>query len=117
MFFLRKRLARLVSLVDVSFEVIVTCCFILRLYVPLVCTVSLPILIAGKFIYRANGFYFVAGRIEFPIFWQSFRYPGAVGSRALSHNAACVADESFENFQFGVVISIPVIGGTDRSKM
>jgi hypothetical protein len=72
-FFLRKRLARLVSLVDVSFEVIVTLCLILRLYVPLVCTVSLPILIAGMFIYRANGFYFVARGIEFPIFWQSLR--------------------------------------------
>jgi hypothetical protein len=42
---------------------------ILGLYVPLMCIVSLPILVAGVIIYRTNGFYFPSGGIEFPIFW------------------------------------------------
>ena len=69
MFFLHNSLPAWLAWFDVSFEVVVTLCLILGLYVPLVCILSLPILIAGVIVYRANGFYFVAGGIEFPIFW------------------------------------------------
>ena len=69
MFFLHNGLPAWLAWFDVSFEVVVTFCLILGLYVPFVCILSLPILIAGMIVYRANGFYFVTGGIEFPIFW------------------------------------------------
>jgi putative oxidoreductase len=69
MFFLHNGLPAWLAWFDISFEVVVTLCLILGLYVPLVCILSLPILIAGTIVYRANGFYFVTGGIEFPVFW------------------------------------------------
>lgn len=69
MFFVHHGLPAWLAWFDIGFEVVVTLCLILGLYVPLVCIVSLPILAAGAIIYRAHGFYFVTGGIEFPIFW------------------------------------------------
>jgi hypothetical protein len=62
----------------------------LGIYVPLMCLISLPILFASMWIYRANGFYFSSAGIELPIFWacaqiaQAFLGPGplAVSPRA-----------------------------------
>ena len=54
---------------DISFEVVVTACLILGLYVPFVCIVSLPILVASMIIFSGNGFYFPTGGIELPILW------------------------------------------------
>jgi putative oxidoreductase len=69
MFFLHNGLPAWLAWFDVSFEVVVMLFLIFGLYVPLVCIVSLPILVAGMIVYQANGFYFVTGGIEFPIFW------------------------------------------------
>jgi hypothetical protein len=63
----------------------------LGLYVPLICIVSLPILIAGVIIYRTNGFYFPAGGIELPIFWAIVQVIQAMlGPRAIPNHAACL---------------------------
>jgi hypothetical protein len=39
------------------------------LFVPAVCLLSLPILLASMWIYRRNGFFFADGGIELPAFW------------------------------------------------
>jgi len=54
---------------DISFEVLVTACLILGVYVPLICLISLPILFASMIIFARNGFYFPLGGIELPILW------------------------------------------------
>lgn len=68
-FFLHYGLPTWLAWFDVSFEIVVIFCLILGLYVPLICIISLPILVAGMVVYRTNGFYFSTGGIEFPIFW------------------------------------------------
>ena len=69
MFFLHNGLPAWLAWCDVGAEVVITFCLIVGLYVPLMCIVSLPILIAGVVIYRGNGFYFPAGGVELPILW------------------------------------------------
>jgi putative oxidoreductase len=68
----------------ISFELVLAFCLVLGLYVPLVCLLSLPILFASMWIYRANGFYFSNAGIELPILWacaqiaQALLGPGAL---------------------------------------
>jgi hypothetical protein len=57
------------ELTSVSAEETIVLSLILGLYVQLMCTVSLPILVAGVIIYRTNGFYFPPEGTVFPIFW------------------------------------------------
>jgi len=68
-FFMQNGLSAWLAWFDISFEVAVTFCLVLGLYVSLVCVISLPILVASMIIFRANGFYFPTGGIEFPILW------------------------------------------------
>src|ERR1700722_18720665 len=57
-FFIQQGLPAWLAWFDISFEVVVAACLILGVYVPLVCLVSLHILVASMFIYASNGFYF-----------------------------------------------------------
>jgi uncharacterized membrane protein YphA (DoxX/SURF4 family) len=68
-FFIQHGLPAWLAWFDASFEVIVAACLILRIYVPLVCLASLPILFASMIIYGGNGFYFPSGGIELSILW------------------------------------------------
>lgn len=68
-FFAENHLPAWLAWFDISFEVVVTACLILGLYVPLVCIISLPILVASMIIFSGNGFYFPTGGIELPILW------------------------------------------------
>lgn len=68
-FFLRQGLPVWLAWFDVGFEVVVAVCLIFGENVPLVCVMSLPVLVASMWIYRKNGFYFSSGGIELPIFW------------------------------------------------
>jgi putative oxidoreductase len=68
-FFMAHDLPAWLAWFDVSFEVVVAACFVLGIYVSLLSVVSLPILFASMYIYRANGFYFPGGGIELPILW------------------------------------------------
>jgi putative oxidoreductase len=68
-FFIHQGLPAWLAWLDISFEVVVASCLILGIYVPLICLVSLPILVASMFIYAGNGFYFPTAGIELPIFW------------------------------------------------
>ena len=68
-FFAQNHLPAWLAWFDISFEVVVTACLILGLYAPLVCIVSLPILVASMIIFSGNGFYFPTGGIELPILW------------------------------------------------
>jgi putative oxidoreductase len=83
-FFLQHGLPAALAWFVVSFEIVVASCLLLGIYVPLLCLVSLPILIVSMWIYRANGFYFSSGGIELPIFWacaqvaQAILGPGAL---------------------------------------
>jgi uncharacterized membrane protein YphA (DoxX/SURF4 family) len=54
---------------DIRFEVVIAAGLILGVYVPLLCLISLPILLASMWIYRKNGFYFSGGGIELPVLW------------------------------------------------
>jgi uncharacterized membrane protein YphA (DoxX/SURF4 family) len=82
-FFLRQGLPAWLAWFDIGFEAVVAVCLILGIYVPLLCVISLPILLASMWIYRKNGFYFSGGGIELPIFWafaqiaQALLGPGA----------------------------------------
>jgi uncharacterized membrane protein YphA (DoxX/SURF4 family) len=84
MFFLQHGLPASLAWFVVSFEIVVASCLLLGIYVPLLCLVSLPILLVSMWIYRANGFYFSSGGIELPIFWacaqvaQAILGPGAL---------------------------------------
>lgn len=53
----------------VTLEALVALGLVLGLWVPLLCLISLPILLASMWIYRNNGFYFSGGGIELPILW------------------------------------------------
>jgi putative oxidoreductase len=68
-FFAQNHLPAWLAWFDISFEVVVTVCLILGIYVSLICVVSLPILVASMIIYGGNGFYFPSGGIELPILW------------------------------------------------
>ena len=82
-FFLQQGLPAWLAWFVVSFEVVVTVCLVLGILVPLLCLVSLPILLVSMWIYRGNGFYFSNGGIELPTFWacaqvaQALLGPGA----------------------------------------
>jgi len=69
-FFIHEGLPAWLAWFDVTFEVVVTSCLILGVYVPLVCLISLPILVASMIIFSGDGFYFYpSGGIELPILW------------------------------------------------
>ena len=68
-FFVQQGLPAWLAWFDVSFEVVVAVGLVLGIYVPLLCLISLPILVASMWIYRGNGFYFSSGGIELPILW------------------------------------------------
>ena len=68
-FFMQHGLPAQLAWYVVGFEIVVATCLILGLLVPLVCLLSLPILLASMWIYRRNGFFFAQGGIELPAFW------------------------------------------------
>ena len=68
-FFLQQGLPAWLTWFVISFEVVVSVCLVLGVYMPLVCLVSLPILFGSMWIYRRNGFYFSTAGIELPILW------------------------------------------------
>jgi uncharacterized membrane protein YphA (DoxX/SURF4 family) len=68
-FFVQQGLPTWLAWFDITFELVVTACLLLGIYVPLVCLISLPILFASMIIYSVNGFYFPSGGIELPILW------------------------------------------------
>jgi len=68
-FFLQHGLPAWLAWFDISFEVVITVCLVLGIFVPLLCLISLPILFASMWIYRGNGFYFSGGGIELPVLW------------------------------------------------
>lgn len=81
-FFMQHGLPARLAWYVVGVEIVVAACLILGLFVPLVCLVSLPILLASMWIYRRNGFFFAEGGVELPAFWalaqvvQVFLGPG-----------------------------------------
>jgi uncharacterized membrane protein YphA (DoxX/SURF4 family) len=68
-FFMQHELPAQLAWFVVSFEIVVAACLILGLFVPAVCLLSLPILLASMWVYRGNGFFFAQGGIELPAFW------------------------------------------------
>jgi uncharacterized membrane protein YphA (DoxX/SURF4 family) len=68
-FFKQQGLPTWLAWFVLRFEVVIASGLILGIGVPLLCLISLPILLASMWIYRKNGFYFVGGGIEFPALW------------------------------------------------
>jgi len=77
-FFSKQGLPPWLAWFDVGFEVVVAACFLLGIYVSLLCLISLPILFASMWIYRGNGFFFSSGGIELPILWASVQIVQAI---------------------------------------
>jgi putative oxidoreductase len=70
-FFIHEGLPAWLAWFDISFEVVVTACLVLGVYVPLVSLISLPILVASMIIFSGDGFYFYpSGGIELPVLWS-----------------------------------------------